>query len=303
MVTIGASSADKYITTVLYTAGLWSPEKPSLLYHLRGWFVLCVLMGSWVLCLDIGLALTENMAAATHALCVSIPTTVFLTKAFNLYMNNRMIQSCLMRVHNFRLEDSKEEELAKNQLKTFYKFVVFYAVICNLTITFVSWHVVFYTKPELPFAGWYPYLDWQHNNRDYWIVQSIQFYGMVIAVNINLCCELFPCFFLTVIGCQMEILGLRLSKLNSNPSSVSKRNNAESKMVEKSIDGIVKDHYYIMRLGENVFFFKCSANSSCRFCQFNRRRTEKLRFSIFYRSLHGWHYRHGKCLSSLVSGD
>lgn len=200
-------------------------------------------MFTWVLCLDIGFALSDNLAHATHALCVSLPVSVFFAKALNLRSNNKMIQSCLTRVHNFRLVNDEEKKFADDKLRIFVKFVIFYAFICNLTITFVSWRVMFVKEPELPFAAWYPFLDWKHNNRDFWIAQTIQFYGMVIAVNINLTCELFPCYFLTMIGCQLDILGMRLRKLNE-PSDDGKN---QSKVVAKLIDEHVVTHYYIMK--------------------------------------------------------
>ncbi len=246
MITIGESLADKYITTVYHIAGLWFHAKPSLLYRIHSFILLFILMFSWVFCLDIGLAVSDNLANATKALCTTLPVTVFYAKAINLYVNNAMIQSCLKRVHNFSLDNIDEKEFANNQLRVFFKFTVFYALICNLTITFVCWRVVALVEPEQPFTAWYP-LDWQHNNQDFWIMQSIQFYGMLIAVNINLTCELFPCFFLTMIGCQLEILGMRLQKLNNEYSEDGKK---KSKIIEKSIDEHVRTHNHIMKLVE-----------------------------------------------------
>lgn len=73
---------------------------------------------------------------------------------------------------------------------------------------------------------------------------------MTIAVNINLACELLPCFFLTVIGCQLEILGKRLQKLNSELSVHGKEN---SKIIEELIHEHVRTHYFIMKLVFEIF--------------------------------------------------
>lgn len=244
MFEIGESSADKYITTVYYVTGLWFHTKPSIPYRIHSFVLLFILLLSWVICLDIGFVLSDTLPKATHALCSSLPVSVFFLKAMNLYVNNKEIRNCLARVHNFRLLDSDEKQFANNQLSVFFKFTVFFVLICNLTITFVCWRVMLIKEPELPFTAWYP-LDWQHNNRHFWIVHSIQFYGMFVAVNINLTCELLPCFFLTVIGCQLEILGMRLQKLNSERSIEGKKN---SKIIEKLMDEHVQTHYYIMKL-------------------------------------------------------
>ncbi len=244
MILFGESSTDKYITRVYLLAGLWFSSKPSRQYRIYSFFVMFILMLPWVLFMDIGLVLADNLRDATHVLGSAVPISVFFAKAMNLYVNNKRIQSCLERVHNFRLLDYGEKEFANNQLKVFFKFTAVFVAICNVTITFICWRVVALEKAELPFGAWYP-VDWEHNNRDFWIVQSYQFYGMFIAVNINVACELFPCFFLTVIGCQLEILGMRLEKLNSELSIHGKEN---SKMIEKLIDEHVETHYYILKL-------------------------------------------------------
>lgn len=243
MIKIGESAADKYITTVYYITGLWFNAAPSLIYRIHSFLLIFVVMLTWVTCLDIGLAISDTLAQLTHALCVSLPVSVFFAKAMNLYYNNQMIQSCLSRVHNFSLLDDEEKKYVNQKLDVFFKFTVVFAVTCNLTITFVCWSVLLASEPLLPFAAWYPNLDWQHSVRDFWIAHSIQFYGMVVAVNINIACELLPCFFLTVIGCQLEILGMRLQKLNSVRSLEGKKN---SEIIEKLIDENVQTHYYIM---------------------------------------------------------
>lgn len=242
--TIGESAADKYIARVLYISGLWFDKTPSLPYRIHSFILLFVLLLPYVICLDIGVIISDNLAKATHALCASLPTSVFFAKAMNLYVNNQRIQSCLGRVHNFCLLDSDEKAFAKNQLGVFFKFTMSFLVICNVTITFICWRVMFVKEPELPFPAWYP-LDWQHNNRDFWIAQSIQFYGMFIVANINVTLELFPCFFLMIIACQLKILGMRLQKLNSKCAN---EDNENTKSVEKLIDENVKTHYFIMQL-------------------------------------------------------
>lgn len=241
MIEFGESSADKYMTTVFRLTGIWYHGTSAVLRHIHT--VICLfLLSFWVSFLDLGFVLSENLAIATDSLSVALPTSVCFVKAMNLFVNNLRMHSCLKRVHHFRLLDSAEKEFANNQMRTFFKFTVFYALICNLTITFVSWRVMLLKKPELAYRGWYPF-DWAHNNQDFWIVHSFQFYGMVYAVNINIACELFPCFFLTVLGCQFEILGKRLQKLNAG---FSKENRISSSSVEKLMDEHIRTHYYIM---------------------------------------------------------
>ncbi|KAG4074200.1 hypothetical protein HA402_015503 [Bradysia odoriphaga] len=247
MMNFGKSSADKYLTTVFQLYGVWYYEKPAILQHVHT-FLTFFILASWISFLDLGVVLSDNLAVATDALSVAIPTSVCFVKTMNFYVNRRRMYSCLKRVHDFQLLDPEEKDFANNQLRIFFIFTVSYALICNLTITFVSWHVMWLKEPELPFVGWYPF-DWEHNNRDFWIVQSIQFYGMFYAVNVNIACELFPCYFLTVIGCQLELLGMRLQKLNAE---FSEKNRKSSAMIEKLIDSHVRTHYYIINLTQDV---------------------------------------------------
>lgn len=255
----GESTTDRYITNVYYWSGLWFNTKPSLLYRIFSFFFLFILILPWVLCLDIGFVLSDNLSDATHILCSSLPVSVFFAKAMNLYVNNKRIQSCLERVHNFRLLDPEEKEFANNQLRTFFKFAAAFTIACNVTVIFICWRVAAIEKTELPFGAWYP-LDWEHNNRDFWIAQTIQFYGMTIAVNVNMACELFPCFFLTVIGCQLEILGMRLEKLNSELSVHGKEN---SEIIQKLIDEHVQTHYYIMKLVLTIYIDEMKKIFNC----------------------------------------
>lgn len=247
MLTIGESSADKYLTTVFYINGLWFLKDSSIFYRIYSFVLLFILMMSYVLCLDIGLILSDSIAEATYALSATMPVTVFFLKSMNLWYNNERIQDCLNRVHNFELQNDEESQLAKSQLLLFFKLTVFYAMICNVAVILVCIRVLFLNEPELPFTAWYP-LDWRNNNRDFWIAHSIQLYGMMIAVNINLTCELLPCFFLTMISCQLDILGMRVNRLepitNTDVVGTHIKNSEES----KAIDQHIQTHQHILKL-------------------------------------------------------
>lgn len=161
MILFGESSTDRYITTVYYWSGLWFNANPSIFYRIHSFFFLFILILLWVICLDIGFFISDNLADATKVLCSSLPVSVFFAKAMNLYVNNKRIQSCLDRVHNFPLLDSEEKEFADNQLRIFFKFAAAFTIACNVTVTFICWRVTLIEKPELPFGAWYP-LDWEH---------------------------------------------------------------------------------------------------------------------------------------------
>lgn len=257
MITIGKSSTDKYITTVYYLAGLWFDKNPTLRYRIHSFILIFVLLLSWVFCSFIGLVLSDSLSKVTHALCTSLPISVLFAKAMNLYVHNEKIQGCLKRVQDFRLYDAEEKKFIDKELSLFFKLTVFYATICNLAITVVCWRIMLDEHPDLPFAAWYP-LDWKHNSRDFWIAHSIQFYGMLLAVHINVCCELLPCFMLTMIGCQLDILGMRLKKLNNERNKtmeivekskkLDNERNIKMEIIEKSVDEHVRTHYYIIKL-------------------------------------------------------
>lgn len=266
MIRFGSSPSDKYIKTIYYLGGLWFSKKPSLPYRIYSFFLLFIFLLPYVICMNIGLALSDNLSQATKTLCSCLPVAVSFVKAMNLYANNDRIQSCLRQVHEFRLLNHEEKAYAKRQLAAFFNFTLFFLLMCNGAITYFCWRVVVLVEPELPFGAWYP-LDWQHSNRDFWIAQSYQFYGMVILANINIALDLFPCFFLTAIGCQLDILGFRMKKLNrewstddvedKEPDETSKQSTEgkhtskqpvqrKPKQILKLIDEHVQTHYYIM---------------------------------------------------------
>lgn len=253
MLTIGESAADKYLTSVFYITGLWFRKDSTILYRIYSFFLLFILMLSYVLCFDIGLVLSDSIAEATFALSATMPVTVFFLKAMNLLYNNERIQDCLSRVHNFELQNAEESQLAKSQLLLFFKLTLFYMVICNVAVILVSTRVLFLSEPELPFVAWYP-LDWENNNRDFWITHSIQLYGMIVAVNINLTCELLPCFFLTMIGCQLDILGIRLNKLEATTDTQVETTHKNNTLESKVIDEHIRTHQYILKLLSFVGF-------------------------------------------------
>lgn len=249
MITIGESAVDKFITLILYVSGLWFAKSPSLLYRIYSSVLLFLLVLPWVLCAVVGLVLTDNLSKATHAICTTLPIAVFFAKAMNVYVYNASIQSCLMRVQNFELVNDDERKFINNTLSVFFKLSIFFAMSIVLTVSLVCFSALFNEKPELAFTAWYPW-DWQHNNKDFWIAHSYQSYLMIIVGFINSACELFPCFFLTMIGCQLDVLGMRLRKLNQE--CIEENGEERNKIVEKLIDQNVKTHHFIIKFVSSI---------------------------------------------------
>lgn len=216
---IGPSLITKTLIILFRIFGLWYYPDTSAAYKLYAFVLHFIFSFLYTICFVVNVFYLTDVSEATDSLCIGLTVLALFVKVLNFFWYNNLIQKILENIQQFELIDDNEIELVNDRTKTFLKLMVFYYFAPNTTgiTTFIN--AVFVTPPQLPFNGWYP-LDWQHNNRDYWLTYFYQTFGMAMEINLNITIDLFPCYIMFMISVQMELLGGRLANIEGGPGKI-----------------------------------------------------------------------------------
>lgn len=209
---IGPSPISKLLVFIFRISGLWYYPDTTVAYKLYAFLLHFVFSFLYTICFVVNVFFLTDVSDATDSLCITLTVVALLVKVFNFFWYNTLIQRNLEKIQQFQLIDDNEIRLVNSRTKMFSKLMVYYYCICNTTgiTTFIN--AIFVTPPKLPFPGWYP-MDWQHNNRDYWLTYFYQTLGMAMEINWNITIELFPCYVMFMISVKMELLGGRMANI------------------------------------------------------------------------------------------
>lgn len=195
--------------------GLWKPAASAasiihIVYAVYGISFLMTFSGIYTLCMCINLFFIPDLKELTVASYMSLTEFALLVKAILFYLLNRKLQKLFGTLNEFVLDSDEERALVQERLQFFFKIMVFYYAVSNGGVLITEFGSAFSPVPRLPYSGWYPYLDWKHSRRDYWIVFTYQSLGMSSTCNMNVTVDSFACFFMYMISVEMELLGMRL---------------------------------------------------------------------------------------------
>lgn len=192
--------------------GLWFRESTSPQYKIYGFIMHLIFSVLFTLLMLLSVVfVTTSVSEATQALCVGIPMVVYVAKMINFVWYSKTIHRSLETVYNFELNHTKEEGVVLENLKPLVKLSILYVVLGNITIITACIQVLFMEEYRLPFVAWYA-IDWKDNATNYWLLYAYQVFSMMMAVNLNSCIEVMPCFLMSMASTLMELLGERISK-------------------------------------------------------------------------------------------
>lgn len=144
---------------------------------------------------------------------MSLNEVSLFVKVVYFYIQNRKIQALFSELNEFDLDSAEEQSLVADRLKYFWKVNLFYYVIANWATGTTEIAALFAEETMLPFTGWYPGFDWEHNARDYWTIFVYQSIGMAITCNMSMTVDMYPCFFIYMTSIQLRIVGRRMRAL------------------------------------------------------------------------------------------
>lgn len=225
------SSVTRVIIFSLRVFGLWQPARGSwtTLYAFYGIAFCTTFSGIYTLFMCINLFFIPDLHELTDASYMTLTELALLVKIVNFYILNRNMQALYVTMKAFTLENDEEREFVALRVNFFFRITIFYYSLSNGAALLTEISSALSADWKLPYNGWYPYLDWRHKSKDYWIAFTYQCLGMTSTCNMNVTIDTFAIFFMYMISVQMEVLGKRLSAMGyANTRTGDSREKAEN---------------------------------------------------------------------------
>lgn len=207
---------------VLRVCGLWRPVASSYtsLYTIYGTIFLAIFSGFYTLFMCIHLAILTDLNQLTDVSYMALTELALFVKIIIFFILNRKLQALYAELSAFKLETNDERTFVACRVNFFFKAMVFYYSVSNGATSLTEISTVLSNEWRLPYAGWYPFVDWQHSYTGYWITFAYQMFGMHVTCNLNVTVDTFATFFMFIISVQMEVLGMRLQTMGYGKQSL-----------------------------------------------------------------------------------
>lgn len=214
---MGTSSAVERIKFVLLLCGQWPVGIASkfvcILYNSYSLIVFIAFVCLYDLLMCASLLFIEDVQDATENLHTSLTFLTTFGKALNYRFFFGRVQGLLRIGETFQLDNDWESQFINRQMERFNKLVTFLYGSANAAVLFSCIAPVFSDEARLPYPSWYPF-DWKSNSSTYAWLYIYQVIGVMIQSNLNISFDLLTAYFMHVASNQLQILSVRLHKLN-----------------------------------------------------------------------------------------
>lgn len=205
-----------FLALVLGILGFWEPSGKRklirVLYRIYGGFIyLFIAIFTFFLLASIFIN-SENEQLAKR-LFMSTTKFAMLVKMIPLYFLNRRVQQIRRTIEHFQLKSSAEEQKVENYVNNFAIIVYVYHALPQIAISLWNTEAIFSSERKLAFSGWYPGIDWQHNDHDYNVILTYQVIVISITGFINMAADSYFCLSMYMVSIEYELLGERLSEM------------------------------------------------------------------------------------------
>lgn len=246
------SKTSRIILFFLRIFGLWPGENPSIYYICYGYLIVLVFSLIFTASMVIQLFRLEDITKnTTEALYMTLIEVALVIKILNCIIRAQEILQMFRSAENFVLENNEEMHLLKIYVNNYFKFSMFYFLAAIYASSSADISAALSDTNDLPFSAWYPYFDWINNSRHFWMLWLYQAIGMFITAVVNVALEQFAALLMIMNSFQMEVLGMRLSKLgySSNSDSIDKSrfSRAEMNGVSSKLIQYLKIHQDVLR--------------------------------------------------------
>lgn len=210
---LNADKCLKKLKFLLYIFGVWYPKDQKIGYFIYSTVYLFICPGLTNIFMFIYLLKLDDQKDLTYGLYMFLTQFCGLIKFMFFLVNNENFQKLLERAKHFQLESEFEEKLLRQRIQFFYKVAIFYFVMAMTAIHTTEIMAIFAETVKLPFSAWYPYLDWEHNRRDYWIAVAYQHISITSASLLIITIDVLFSLLVFIVNIEIELIGLRMSKI------------------------------------------------------------------------------------------
>lgn len=155
----------------------------------------------------------DNKKDLTYGLYMFLTQLCGLIKFLCFLYKNIEFQQLIKRSKVFQLETEFEERLIEKRIGFFFKIAVFYYIMAMIAIHTTELMAICAETVKLPFSAWYPFLDWEHNARDYWVAVAYQHVSITSASLLIITIDVLFSLLLFVVSIELELIGLRMSQI------------------------------------------------------------------------------------------
>lgn len=199
----------------LWCFGLWKPFNGSKLqmasycsYSVVFLFIFSVLYTFFMVC---NIFFLTDFSDLTNRLFMSLTEAALVIKVINFFIYNDEWQHIYNDIRDFGIKTSEERQIVESsgrQLRLI-DYIYFFLADFNVFIT----AMLSILNGTLLYSSWYPGLDWQNNQRDYWFLYGYQIVGILVTCNLNLVVDTYYCLMMSMTSAHFQIFGQRLSAL------------------------------------------------------------------------------------------
>lgn len=240
---------------IIRVFGVWYPEKKNIYYYIYSTAYLFICPGLTNIFMLIYLLKLNALKDLTYGLYMFLTQLCGLVKFIWFLVKIRNFRLLVNRSKTFQLESKFEEELVEQRFHFFIKLAGLYCSLAMIAVHTMELTAIFADTVELPFSSWFPFVDWEHNQKDYWIAVGYQYISVASSCLLLITIDVLFSFLLFVVSIEIELIGLRMSKIGC---SFNKDHDTESSFQLKQLN-ILKDNVILHR---EAIEFKCSLEDS-----------------------------------------
>lgn len=204
----------RYITNILRFEGLW-PENENHTYlyiaisgSFHFFFTFFFIFSEWY-----NLSQSRDLKEMVQNMYISLTEINTMVKFINFVVRHKKIKKMLKIIEeNFLIKTEEEDKIMRRCIKFAEKVYVLDFIVVGSVIAFAAIVPLLSGLPTLPFPVWLPF-DYTKSNLYYWIAYSFNITSIIFHAYTNVANDTLIMFCSAISAAQLEIIGLRLTKL------------------------------------------------------------------------------------------
>lgn len=205
----------RYITNILRFEGLWPEENNKIVYITISFTFHFFFTFFFIFSEFYNLSQSNDLKEMIQNMYISLTEINTLVKFINFVLNHKKIRKMLKQIEeNFMIKTDEEDQIMISHIKFSEKVFVLDAIVVGSVIAFAAIVPLITGLPTLPFPVWLPF-DYTSSISNYWIAYSFNITSIIFHAYANVANDTFIMFCSAVSAAQLEIVGLRLTKLQN----------------------------------------------------------------------------------------
>lgn len=209
---IGTNRLVKVTVSVSYFFGMWPKENSTIFYTIFGYMFQILTTFGWTLAKCIGTAFLQDKNEIILLTASSMYCVVAAYRAFIVMRKYKTIDICLKAISEFSL-NKVEYEIMQRKIRKFSNMSSAYTAFILLGVTSALLNPVLSVERVMPVPIWLPYIDWQENERDFYIALIFSIMGIASMVVVCAFTPIIIWYLIYGSSLTLEVLGHRLQNL------------------------------------------------------------------------------------------